>query len=124
MTWGTYLPYLLVMAGVTYLLRMLPLTLMRRQIKSRFIRSFLHYVPYAVLSAMTIPDILYSTGYTVGGVPDGLITAGVGLAAAAIASWKNKSLLTVAIVASLAVALAQGVCFSSERPFHLSDIRR
>ena len=124
MTWGTYLPYLLVMAGVTYLLRMLPLTLMRRQIKSRFIRSFLHYVPYAVLSAMTIPDILYSTGYTVGGVPDGLITASVGLAAAAIASWKNKSLQTVAIVASLAVALAQGFCFSSERPFHLSDIRR
>ncbi len=109
MTWETYLPYLLVMAIVTYLIRMLPLTLMRRQIRSRFIRSFLRYVPYAVLSAMTIPDILYSTGYTVGGVPDGLITAGVGLVAAAVAAWMKKGLLTVAIVASLAVALAQGV---------------
>lgn len=54
--------YLLVMAGVTYLIRMLPLTIFRKEIKSTFIKSFLHYVPFAVLGAMTIPDVLYSTG--------------------------------------------------------------
>ena len=54
--------YLLVMAGVTYLIRMLPLTIFRKEIKSTFVKSFLHYVPFAVLGAMTIPDVLYSTG--------------------------------------------------------------
>ena len=108
MTWSAILPHLLVMAGVTYLIRMLPLTLMRRQIRSRFVRAFLRYVPYAVLTAMTIPDILYSTGYTAG-VPDGLITAACGLAAAAVAAWRGKELLYVAVVACCAVALAQAV---------------
>ena len=97
MTWQTYLPYLLVMALVTYLIRMLPLTLMRRQIRNRFIRSFLKYVPYAVLSAMTIPDIFYSTGYTAG-VPDGLITAAVGFAAAAVAAWRSLPSLKTSII--------------------------
>ena len=53
--------YMLVMAGVTYLIRALPLVLIRREIKSRFIRSFLYYVPYVTLSVMTFPAILYST---------------------------------------------------------------
>ena len=57
--------YILVMAAVTYLIRMLPLTLIRREIKNPFIRSFLHYVPYATLAAMTFPAILYSTASTV-----------------------------------------------------------
>ncbi len=47
--------YILVMAGVTYLIRVLPLTLIRRPIKSRFFRSFLYYVPYVTLSVMTFP---------------------------------------------------------------------
>ena len=54
--------YIAVMAGVTYLVRMIPFTLMRKKIQSRFLRSFLYYIPYAVLSAMTIPAIFYSTG--------------------------------------------------------------
>ena len=62
MKWSIFLPYLLVTAGVTYLIRMLPLTIFRREIKSRFIRSFLAYIPYAVLGAMTFPDVFYSTG--------------------------------------------------------------
>ena len=57
MDWSRFLTYLLVMAGVTYLIRMLPFTLFRRQIRSRFLRSLLYYLPYAVLSAMTIPAI-------------------------------------------------------------------
>ena len=88
--------YLLVMAGVTYLIRMLPLTIFRKEIKSTFIKSFL-----AVLGAMTIPDVLYSTG--------DMRTAAVGLVAAVFLAWKGKSLLTVALAACAAVLAAQGI---------------
>ena len=101
MTWPTYLLYLIVMAGVTYLIRMLPLTVFRKEIKSVFIKSFLHYVPYAVLAAMTIPGILSSTG--------DIRTAAAGLVVAVVMAWKGCSLLTVAIGACVAVAAAQGV---------------
>ena len=74
--------YLLVMAGVTYLIRMLPLTIFRKEIKSTFIKSFLHYVPFAVLGAMTIPDVLYSTG--------DMRTAAVGLVVAVFLAWKKQ----------------------------------
>ncbi|MBQ8556648.1 MAG: AzlD domain-containing protein [Clostridia bacterium] len=101
MNWPTYLIYLAVMAGVTYLIRMLPLTVFRREIKSVFIQSFLHYVPYAVLAAMTIPGILSSTGSP--------WTALAGLIVAVVMAWRGKSLLSVAIGACVAVAIAQGV---------------
>ncbi|MBE5804090.1 MAG: AzlD domain-containing protein [Clostridiales bacterium] len=101
MSWSDFFPYLLVMAGVTYLIRMLPLTVFRREIRSVFVKSFLHYVPYAVLGAMTFPDVLYST--------DSLWTALAGLVVAIIMAWRGRSLLTVAIGACLAVAAAQGV---------------
>ena len=78
MSWTTFFPYLIVMAGVTYLIRMLPLTVFRKEIKSVFVKSFLHYVPYAVLGAMTFPDVLYSTG--------SLWTALVGLVVAFISA--------------------------------------
>ena len=94
-----FYPYLLVMAGVTYLIRMLPLTVFRREIRSPFLRSFLYYVPYAVLGAMTVPDIFYATG--------SLWTALAGLVVAVVLAWKEKSLLTVAIFACAAVAVAQ-----------------
>lgn len=101
MSWSDFFPYLLVMAGVTYLIRMLPLTVFRKEIKSVFVRSFLHYVPYAVLGAMTFPDVMYSTG--------SLWTALVGLVVAIVMAWRGRSLLTVAIGACLAVAATQGV---------------
>lgn len=100
MKWSVFLPYLLVTAGVTYLIRMLPLTIFRREIKSRFIRSFLAYIPYAVLGAMTFPDVFYSTG--------DLRTAVCGVAVAVLLAWRGRSLLTVAVAACCAVALAQG----------------
>jgi len=100
-SWPTYLLYLAVMAGATYLIRMLPLTVFRREIKSVFVKSFLHYVPYAVLAAMTIPGILSSTG--------DIRTALAGLAVAVVMAWRGCSLLTVAIGACVAVAAAQGV---------------
>ena len=101
MSWPSYLLYLAVMAGVTYLIRMLPLTVFRREIKSVFIKSFLHYVPYAVLAAMTIPGILSSTG--------DIRTAIAGLIVAVVMAWQGCSLLTVAIGACIAVAAAQGL---------------
>ena len=101
MSWTSFFPYLIVMAGVTYLIRMLPLTVFRKEIKSVFIKSFLHYVPYAVLAAMTIPGILSSTG--------DIRTALAGLAVAVVMAWRGCSLLTVAIGACVAVAAAQGL---------------
>lgn len=109
MSWQVYLPYLIVMAVVTYLIRMLPLTFFRREIKSIFIRSFLYYVPYAVLTAMTIPDVLYATGYTAGGSLGALWAALGGLLVAVLMSWRGMSLLSVAIGACLGVAAVQGV---------------
>ena len=91
---------LAVTAGVTYLIRMLPLTVFRREIKSRFVRSFLAYIPYAVLGAMTFPDVFYSTG--------DMRTAIFGVAVAVLLAWRGRSLLTVAVAACCAVALAQG----------------
>lgn len=101
MSWANFMPYLLVMAAVTYLIRMLPLTVFRRELKSRFVRSFLYYVPYAVLGAMTFPDVLYSTG--------SLWTALCGLIVAVAMAWRGRSLLSVAVGACLAVAAAQAV---------------
>ncbi len=85
------------MAGVTYLIRMLPLVLFRKPITNRFIKSFLYYIPYAVLGAMTFPAIFSSTGNTV--------TAIAGCVTALILSWFEKSMLVVALCASLAVFL-------------------
>lgn len=92
--------YVAVMAGVTYLIRMLPLAIFQRKIDNLYIRSFLFYVPYAVLSAMTFPAILTST--------DSLPTALAGLAVALVLAWNNRSLLTVALAACCGVLLAQG----------------
>ncbi len=90
--------YILVMAGVTYLIRMLPIVIFRKKIESKFIKDFLYYVPYAVLGAMTIPAVLYSTG--------SMISAVCGLIAAVILSFKNKSLIVVAVAACVAAYLA------------------
>ncbi len=86
--------YIAVMAGVTYLIRMIPFTFFTKKIKSKFIKSFLYYVPYAVLSAMTFPAIFYSTGNTV--------TAAVGTAVALLLAYFNLPLIAVALSASAA----------------------
>ena len=91
--------YILVMAGVTYLIRMIPFTLFRNKIRSRFFRSFLHYIPYAVLSAMTIPAIFHSTG--------SLSTAVVGTVIAVILAYLRQPLIVVALAAA-AAALVTG----------------
>ena len=95
--------YILTMAVTTYLIRVLPLTVFRKSIKSRFVKSFLHYVPTACLTAMTFPAILYATDHVVSGA--------AGLAVGVLLALKNKSLIIVA-VASCAVTFVveQLVC--------------
>lgn len=94
-----FLVYLVVTAGTTYLVRMLPLVLMKGRIKNRFLLSFLHYIPYAVLSVMTVPAIFTATG--------DVRTAAAGFAVAMILAWREKSLLTVAAAACAAVLAAE-----------------
>ena len=91
--------YILVMAVTTYLIRALPLTLFTKPIKSRFLRSFLHYVPVACLTAMTFPAILYATGSIFSGI--------VGLAVAVILALKGKGLVLVAAASCAAVFLTE-----------------
>lgn len=93
--------YLLVMAGVTYLIRMLPLALIKKKITNRFMLSFLHYIPFTVLSVMTIPAIFYSTSSK--------ISALFGFIAAAIFAFMEKSLLKVAIVACIGVYVVETI---------------
>lgn len=89
--------YIAVMAGVTYLVRAIPFTLMRRQIQSRFLRSLFYYLPYAVLSAMTLPAIFYSTG--------NISTATVGTAVALVLAYFRCPLIVVALAAAAAALL-------------------
>lgn len=89
--------YLAVMAGVTYLIRMLPLVLVKKKVENGFIRSFLFYVPYAVLGAMTVPAVFYAT--------DSVFSAAAGLGVALVLALCGKGLLTVAVGATLAVYL-------------------
>ena len=86
--------YIAIMAGVTYLIRMLPIMVFRRKIKSQVVQSFLYYVPYAVLGAMTIPAVFYSTG--------SMAASAAGFAAAFAAAFFGHSLITVALAASAA----------------------
>ena len=88
-----------VMAIVTYIPRFLPLTFMRRKIQNRFIKSFLYYVPYAVLAAMTLPSILYSTS--------GLISAVTGTIAAIFLAYRNHGLTLVALGAVFVVFVTE-----------------
>ena len=94
-----YVWYLLVMAGVTYLIRMIPLVLVKKKIKNKFVLSFLYYMPYAVLSVMTFPAIFYST--------DSVISAGIGTVVALFLAYMKRSMVTVAAASCLAVFLTE-----------------
>ena len=91
--------YIFVMAAVTYLIRMLPLTLIRKEIKNTTIRSFLYYVPYVTLAVMTFPAILSETG--------SLWSAWAALLTGAGLARKGKSLLQVAVTSCLVVFLLE-----------------
>lgn len=87
--------YILVMAGVTYIIRVLPLTLIRKEIKNRTIRSFLFYVPYVTLAVMTFPAILEATNSMWAGL--------AALAAGILLAWFGGSLFQVAVLACAVV---------------------
>ena len=92
-----YAQYVAVMAVVTYLLRALPFVLVKKKITNIYIRSFLEYIPYAVLAAMTFPAVFTSAG--------GLIPSLAGMTVALILSYRRRGLLTVAIGAVAAAAV-------------------
>lgn len=89
--------YLLVMFGVTYLIRVFPFVIFRKKIENKYIRAFLAYIPYTVLGAMTFPAVFYATG--------SFTSAAVGVIAALGLAYRGKGLFTVAICASLAAFL-------------------
>ncbi len=91
--------YLLIMAGSTYLIRAIPFAAMRKKIKNTFIRSFLYYIPYTVLSSMTFPAALFATG--------NIYAASLGLVAAVIFAIKGKGLTVVAVAATVTVLLTE-----------------
>ena len=93
--------YIFAMAVTTYLIRMLPLTVFRKPIKSRFVKSFLYYVPYACLTAMTFPAILYDTTYIISGV--------AALFIAVLLAFRGKSLLTVSLASCAAVFVCERI---------------
>lgn len=87
------------MALVTYLIRMLPLSIFRKKIKSRFVLDFLYYVPYAVLAAMTIPSVFYSS--------NSVLNAAAGFLVAAVLAFFERGLLTVAVCACAGVFVTE-----------------
>ena len=91
--------YIFTMALTTYLIRVLPLTIFRKPIKSRFLRSFLHYVPYCCLTAMTFPAILSSTA--------SLVSGAAALVVGILLAYRGKSLIVVAVSCSAAVLLTE-----------------
>lgn len=91
--------YILTMAGVTYLIRMLPLVLVKNKIKNKYIVSFLHYLPYAVLSVMTVPAVFFAT--------DNVISAVVGFIVALVFAFLGKGLMTVAISSCIGVLIVE-----------------
>lgn len=98
---GDFVIYLVVMAVTTYIIRALPFAMIRRKIKSRFLKSFLAYVPYAVLTAMTFPAILYST--------NSICSAAVGLLIAVVLSIMEKDLMIVALFSCIGVYLMEWI---------------
>ena len=93
--------YIFTMALTTYLIRVLPLTIFRKPIKSRFLRSFLHYVPYCCLTAMTFPAILSSTA--------SMISGAAAMIVAVILAYRGKSLIVVAVSSIAAVLLTEWI---------------
>ncbi len=91
--------YIFIMAGVSYLIRVLPLTLIRREIQSTFIRSFLYYVPYVTLAVMTFPAIVQAT--------DSPIAGALALVVGILLAWCGRSLLTVAVLSCVTVFVTE-----------------
>ena len=82
--------YIAIMAAVTYAIRVLPLTLIRKQIKNKFLKSFLYYVPYVTLAVMTFPAIMHATQSPLAGA--------VALVVGMVAAWLGAGLFPVSVL--------------------------
>ncbi|MEE1028858.1 MAG: AzlD domain-containing protein [Agathobacter sp.] len=91
--------YLAILSGSTYLIRVIPFVAIKDKINNRFIQSFLYYIPYAVLTAMTLPAVLYATDF--------ILSALAGLLVAVLFALRNKSLTVVAIAACMTVFVVE-----------------
>ena len=91
--------YIACMAGVTYLIRVLPLTLIRKEIRNKTVRSFLYYVPYVTLAVMTFPAILSAT--------QSPVAAAIALVAAILLAWFGRSLFQVAVISCVTVFILE-----------------
>ena len=98
-SFGEFLIYLLVMAGVTYLVRLSPMLFIKKKITNRFLRSVLYYVPYSVLSVMVIPAIFFVT--------ENVLTGILALAVSILLAYFGRSLLTVAAGTALTVLISE-----------------
>lgn len=94
-----FFTYLIIMAGTTYLIRVVPFSLIKGKIKNRFVQSFLYYIPFTVLACMTLPSALYAT--------DSILSAAVGLLAGMIAAILGRGLLTVSIISCVFVFITE-----------------
>ncbi len=93
--------YILVMALTLYAIRALPKTLIRRPIKSKFIRSFLYYVPYVTLAVMTVPAIIND--------PQSPIAGALALVVGVVAAWLGAGLMPVAVLCCLTVLISEWI---------------
>ena len=98
---GNVYVYILVLTAVTYLIRLLPLTLIRREIKNVFLRSFLHYVPYVTLAVMTFPSILHATESPLAGA--------LALVAGIVLAWCGAGLFPVSVLCCLVVFVTEWI---------------
>ena len=94
-----FIIYLAIMALSTYLIRAIPFALLTKKIKSAYVKSFLHYIPYTVLTVMTVPGALYATGH--------VLTAAVGLVTGVLTAIRGKDLTLVAAAACAATFLTE-----------------
>lgn len=94
-----FLIYLAIMAGSTYLIRAVPFAAVKNKIENKYIQSFLSYIPYTVLAAMTFPTVLYATDY--------VASAAVGFLVAVLCAYRGLSLMKVAVIACVAVYMTE-----------------
>ncbi len=93
--------YLLILAGSTYLIRAIPFAALKKKITNPYLKSFLYYIPYSVLAAMTLPAALYATG--------NIISGAAGLLVGGIFAYKGKGLTLVAIISCLTALAVEGI---------------
>lgn len=97
---------MVIMALTTYLIRVIPIGFVRRKMENEWVQDFLYYIPFCVLSAMTFPDVLYSTTPT-GATSPHFVSAAIATMVAIVLAWKDRGLVRVALVAVLTALIVE-----------------